>query len=89
MKKYHQISNIAFDNEKMYLLIDGSNFVFELKQISQKLAKASPIEREKYKISPSGYGIHWYLIDEDLSIDGLVGVIHTQSLKKKQLPIRL
>jgi hypothetical protein len=27
-------------------------------------------------MSPSGYGIHWPLVDEDLSIDGLIGAIH-------------
>jgi hypothetical protein len=30
----------------------------------------------RYEISPSGYGIRWPLIDEDLSIDGLLGVRH-------------
>ena len=29
------------------------------------------------KFLPSGYGIHWPLIDEDLSIDGLLGIVHT------------
>jgi len=33
-------------------------------------------ESAAYEISPSGYGIHWPLIDEDLSIDGLLGVKH-------------
>jgi hypothetical protein len=31
-------------------------------------------ERMKYEISSSGYGIHWPLIGENLSIDGLLGV---------------
>jgi len=25
-----------------------------------------------YRISPSGYGIHWYAIDEDLTTKGLI-----------------
>jgi len=25
-----------------------------------------------YRISPSGYGIHWYAIDEDLTTQGLI-----------------
>ncbi|MCH7754431.1 DUF2442 domain-containing protein [candidate division KSB1 bacterium] len=44
--------------------------------MSEKLANASDIEENKYEISPSGYGIHWPLIDEDLSIDGLLGIKH-------------
>ena len=34
-------------------------------------------ERNNFEVSPSGYGIHWPLIDEDLSIDGLIGIVHT------------
>ncbi len=30
------------------------------------------LERAMYRISPSGYGIHWPLIDEDLSINGIL-----------------
>ena len=39
--------------------------------ISQKLMHASSIERNTYKISPSGFGVHWPLIDEDLSFPNL------------------
>jgi len=27
-------------------------------------------------VSPSGYGIHWPELDEDLSVDGLIGIRH-------------
>ncbi|RYX81481.1 DUF2442 domain-containing protein, partial [bacterium] len=30
------------------------------------------VEREMYRISSSGYGIHWPLIDEDLSVNGIL-----------------
>ncbi len=39
---------------------------------SSKLAGASELERLQAELSPGGYGIHWPLIDEDLSIAGLV-----------------
>jgi hypothetical protein len=26
----------------------------------------------KFEVSPSGYGIHWPELDEDLSIDGMI-----------------
>jgi Protein of unknown function (DUF2442) len=32
---------------------------------------ATSIERNTYKISPSGSGVHWPLIDEDLSFPNL------------------
>jgi hypothetical protein len=37
-------------------------------------------ERNEFKISPSGYGIHWSLLDEDLSINGLLKAICAQCL---------
>jgi hypothetical protein len=60
----------------MHLRIDGRGYVFNLADISPSLLRASPEERKKYKISPSGYGIHWPLLDEDLSTDALLGIGH-------------
>ena len=39
---------------------------------SGRLAKASQAERDRVELSPSGYGIHWPLIDEDLAVGPLV-----------------
>ena len=39
---------------------------------SERLAHASPTERNYAILSPSGYGIHWPLIDEDLAIGPLL-----------------
>ena len=41
-------------------------------QCSGRLALASPLERSRAILSPSGYGIHWPLIDEDLAVGPLV-----------------
>jgi hypothetical protein len=76
MKKVHNIEKIQFSGKEMILLVDGNKYIFQLNKISKKLAGASQVEKEKFKISPSGYGIHWPLIDEDLSIDGLLGIRH-------------
>ncbi len=76
MTRYHDIEKILFRDDTMILKVDGKEYSFVLKEISQRLAKASPAERAACEISPSGYGIHWPLIDEDLSIDGLLGVKH-------------
>src|SRR3990167_799115 len=79
--KYHEIRNICFTEEKIFLLIDGKEYIFPLSKVSEKLLHATKSEREKYDISPSGYGIHWPLIDEDISIDGLLGI--SRKPKKK------
>jgi uncharacterized protein YcgL (UPF0745 family) len=67
-----QVKEVNFKGDEMYLLTDEKKYVFDLNIISKKLLNASDIERMLYKISPSGYGIHWPLIDEDLSIQALI-----------------
>jgi len=56
----------------MILKVDRKQYRFKLQDISYKLFKANKKEREAYRIICSGYGINWPLIDEDLSIDGLI-----------------
>ncbi len=83
MKKYHEVNTLQFNRGKLKIEIDDQNHEFKLVDISEKLAKASDIERNKYEISPSGYGIHWPLIDEDLSIDGLLRIKHAPKRTKE------
>lgn len=72
MKKHHKIQKIEFLDHQMIMKIDEHIYVWDLKNISSTLAKAKDFELEKFEISPSGYGIHWPLLDEDLSVDGLL-----------------
>lgn len=39
---------------------------------STRLANADEAQRLRAELSPSGYGIHWPLLDEDLAIGPLV-----------------
>ncbi len=84
MKAYHEIRNLHFSGEYMILTIDGDEKKFRIKEISSALEKASQNERNAYEISPSGYGVHWSLIDEDISIDGLLGIVHTREQKRSR-----
>jgi hypothetical protein len=77
MKKIHNVENLRFIDDWLMLNIDGHEHRFLLAEISQKLATASEMERNYYRVMASGYGIHWPLLDEDLSIDGLLGIVHT------------
>ncbi|MDP2334946.1 MAG: DUF2442 domain-containing protein [Bacteroidota bacterium] len=72
MEKAYNITSLNFENGFMMITIDDQSFKLKLSDVSDKLAKASDLERNDYKISPSGYGIHWRLLDEDLSINGLL-----------------
>ena len=76
MEKSHEIKNMKFEGDVLVITINGEIKRFELKVISSALEKASAAERSCFEISPSGYGIHWPLIDEDISIDGLLGIVH-------------
>lgn len=70
----HKIEDITFDKETMFLKVDGKTLSIPLENVSKKLLTADQTKRGLYTISPSGYGIHWPLIDEDLSIDNLTKV---------------
>ena len=79
MKVLHKVQGIYFSGSQMKLKVDGTEIVINLTKISKRLLKATKKERETYKVSPSGYGIHWPLIDEDLSVDALLGIKHSLS----------
>jgi hypothetical protein len=85
MKKYHQVTNVRFEGDRLHLTIDGQDKQFKLGDISSTLQQASEQEKNIFEISPSGYGIHWPLLDEDLSIDGLLGIVHTPRKKMKSV----
>ncbi len=70
----HNIQGITFDRNFIHLQIDGKHVKAPLDKISPKLKAADDFKRGFYRISPSGYGIHWPLIDEDLSVDALLKI---------------
>jgi len=76
MNKYHVVEDIRLENGYLKLVVDGSILEKPLSEISSTLSNATPDEQQRFEISPSGYGIHWPLIDEDISIDGLLGIEH-------------
>ncbi|GAB2492860.1 DUF2442 domain-containing protein [Algoriphagus taiwanensis] len=63
---------IQFEGNNLIILKNGLKEVIDLKRVSAKLLEATEAERNLYKFSPSGYGIHWPLIDEDLSVEKLL-----------------
>jgi len=58
----------------MLLRVDGQSYRIDLKKHSSKLTGIDDKKKNNYIISPSGYGIHWPDVDEDLAIDGLIGI---------------
>jgi hypothetical protein len=85
MKKLHEISQVTFSDTRMFMMVDGKRYSWETKAISDRLARARKFERERYEVSPSGYGLHWPLVDEDLSVDGL---LKTAKLQKPAYDVK-
>ncbi len=87
MRKNHQIKNIRFEDKKIYLTINGNDYNFPLSSVSDRLTTASQEDLNNYIISPSGYGISWPTLDEDISVDGLIGIAHKPTFKKKPISV--
>lgn len=71
---FHKIENIRFQEDLFFLEVDGKEYEIDLKIASPLLLSSDEKARENYIVSPSGYGIHWPDIDEDLSISSLISM---------------
>ncbi len=64
--------SLYFDESKMWVdLIDGRTISVPLIWFPRLLA-ATPTQREHYRISGTGRGLHWEEIDEDISVEALL-----------------
>jgi len=63
---------LRFDNHTMSVeLADGRTLGVPLAWFP-RLLHATPMQRQDYRISVSGNGLHWAAIDEDISVEGLL-----------------
>ncbi|MFA5865853.1 MAG: DUF2442 domain-containing protein [Phycisphaerae bacterium] len=76
MNKIHKVKNVRFEKDTLIITVDGKPKRFALKKISPALYHASEKDRNRFDVSSSGYGIHWPTLDEDLSIDALLDIVH-------------
>lgn len=58
--------------EALILVMETGPVSIPWERCSERLAHASSVERNRAELSPSGYGIHWPLIDEDLAVGPLL-----------------
>ena len=72
MTKTHDVTNVVVNDGKLRLTVDGKDYAVSLEAVSPRLATASPDDQARVEISPSGYGLHWPTVDEDLSVTGLM-----------------
>ena len=83
VSKYHQVSSATVVEGVLSLVVDGTEVRQDLRTLTPLFRASSDEELSKFEISPSGYGIHWPLLDDDLSIDGLLGIQHEPETLKK------
>ena len=74
-----KLDSLTFNEGWMILKTEGKIFKISIQKASMKLSHANDIQRELYQVSPSGYGIHWPLIDEDLAIHQLIKIAESDT----------
>ena len=58
--------------EALIVIMESGPVSIPWEKCSERLSRASLVERNRAELSPSGYGIHWPLIDEDLAVGPLL-----------------
>ena len=74
MQSTRQLNKYEVETQGGFLKIKSSDFqrVIPFEKLSERLKNASEMERQIFTVSPSGYGIHWPLLDEDLAIEQIL-----------------
>lgn len=83
MDRAHTVEQVALAGKILRLRVDGTDYEIDVTAHSERLANATEGQRARLVVSPSGYGIHWPDVDEDLSIDGLIGAVRPQNASTK------
>ena len=64
--------DVTITGDELTLIYLGKRVLFKLSNISPLLRKANSRQKENYRLSANGYGIHWPEVDEDISLVRLV-----------------
>lgn len=82
MGKVHVVQSVHVDDTYLYLTVDGQAYRLRWSDCSSRLVKATLPQRKRLEVSPSGYGIHWPDVDEDLAVSPLIE--HAERLAQRQ-----
>jgi len=74
MRRTEAVVAVSIDTTDSELIIRLANREARIRweRCSPRFAAATPEQRRRAELSPGGYGIHWPLLDEDISVGGLV-----------------
>ena len=81
MDKFLKVQSTKVDDTYLYLAVDGQSYHIRWTDCSPRLAKATLEQRKHLEVSPSGYGIHWPEVDEDLAISPLIQLARVSSME--------
>lgn len=85
-RRFHEVKLVAIDSVFLHLSVDDQDYRIRWTACSKKLANATAEQRRFIDIAPSGYGIHWPLVDEDLAIDPLLKLAETNATEPAIVP---
>ena len=78
-----RITAVSIDEEALTAhLADGRTVSVPLAW-SWRLSEATPEQRAQFEILGSGQGVRWPEIDEDISVDGMLGGVPARRPKAK------
>jgi hypothetical protein len=76
--------SIIPSQDGLRIILDDRDLFIPWAVCSERLAHANERERITLELSPGGYGIHWTLLDEDLSIRGLINALDAKQNEQQQ-----
>ena len=66
------VNSVKVIDRNLVIYVDDQCLTFNLSLLSDVLKTASEESLNNFKLSPSGYGIHWPDLNEDISITALL-----------------
>jgi hypothetical protein len=70
--------NVRVTSRSIVMKLENGRTVRVSFKVSKRLWRASARDRGCMELNPSGLGIHWPALDEDLSVAGLLRSLHEQ-----------
>lgn len=88
MDSVYDVKNLRVTKETISFDLSGESIVVPLAESSSTvLLQTDPKNLELYELDSNGLGIHWPLLDEDLSIEGLLlAAGHRDLIVEHKLP---
>ena len=74
MEKFYNVMLVRPELDYLYLIVDGEHYRIPWRMCSPRLTAAQSHERSVIDVAPSGYGLHWPLVDEDLALRPLLAL---------------